>query len=75
MQSKSLQDTVYLPAGKACRSMAKIGNAALLTPLNWDHEGSPEPWRAFAMTLTWEVAPSGILTECPSPLAKLRTLN
>ena len=64
MQSESLQDTVCLPAGKARRSTAKIGNTSLLTPLNQDLEEShsPEPWRAFAMMLTWGPAPLGVHT-------------
>lgn len=48
MQSKSLQDTVCLPAGTACRSMAKIGNGVLLMSSNPDPEEnhSHKPLRA-----------------------------
>lgn len=71
MQSKSLQDTVCLPAGKACKSMAKMGNVALLMPLNQDLEEShsPEPWRAFAATLTRRASPLGNLHGLPVSLS------
>lgn len=74
MQSKLLQDTVCLPAGTACRSMAKIGNGVLLMSLNPDPEEnrSHKPLRASAVPLAggW---PLGNLHKLFAPSAKLES--